>query len=78
MSEYTVRHVRDCIVIEGAVPIDDFCGLVSAWERRGEDMIVDALLSAKLGVNFVIGPKVACNEWRAMVGIDTASNEAKE
>lgn len=79
MSEYTVRRIRQCVVIEGSVPVDEFCALVDVWNRRGDDdMIVDALLAAELRVNFVIGPKKACNDWRAMLGIDAAGRQQHE
>jgi hypothetical protein len=70
--------MMDCILINGSIPVDEFCALVGAWEKRGEDMILDARLAAKLGTTFVFGPKAACYEWRAMLGIDGPEREREE
>jgi hypothetical protein len=67
VRRYAVIATHGCKVIEGAVPVDEFCALVQVWskfEDPADPWIVDALLAQRLGANFVIGPTSACQEWR--------------
>jgi hypothetical protein len=67
-DRYTIMRTNGCIVIEGAIPVDDLVVLMKAWEKhRFEDepaWIVDSLLSEVLKCNMVIGPPAACQQWR--------------
>lgn len=72
---YVVISVRGCKVIEGEVPVSDFCALVKAWEslaEPGDPWIVDSLLAGDLHATFVIGPTSACQQWRAERGLGAA------
>jgi hypothetical protein len=70
---YSVARLRGCVVITGAVPVDEFCALVGVWQRleeHGKEWIVDARLASSVGANFVIGPKAACMAWRVELGLE--------
>lgn len=72
LTAYTVTATRGCRVIDRPVPISEFCALVRAWEELqdpGDEWICDALLSSRLGVAFVVGPKSATQAWRDELGI---------
>lgn len=71
-DRYTIIRSHDCIVIEGAVPVNDLVALMRVWEKREvyeTPWIVDALLSAHMKCNMVLGPPDACATWRKQLGI---------
>jgi hypothetical protein len=72
-SRYTVSRMNECVVIEGAIPVDDLVALMAAWEKhRAPDepgWIIDSVLSGHLHCNMVIGPPEACLAWRQRLGI---------
>jgi hypothetical protein len=72
-GRYTISRMNGCIVVEGAIPVDDLAALMKAWEKhRFEDepaWIVDCVLSGHLRCNMVVGPPEACQAWRERLGI---------
>lgn len=72
-DRYSVIRSNGCVVIEGAVPVDDLVALIKAWDKYRDpdepEWICDSLLSGHLKCNMVIGPPDACQAWRERLGI---------
>lgn len=70
---YTITHTRDCRVIRGWMPLTDMVTLMRSWadesQEDGDEWVVDGLLSQRLGVNMVCGPRSATTAWRAALGL---------
>lgn len=72
-DRYTITRTNGCIVVEGAVPVDDLVALTRAWEKREDPgapkWIADLVLSSHLRCNMVFGPPEACQAWRERLGV---------
>jgi hypothetical protein len=71
-ERYTVIRTKDCMVIQGHLPLADCGALLKVWseyQREGDEWILDPYLAEYLEANLVAGPKSACQLWRQQLGI---------